>query len=293
MKTIKTVGILFQQSLTTQYSHQEIGSIFTLILSDLTGLSNAKLKAFSNYCVTVDQQNYLKDILLKLQTGEPVQYLLGKTEFYGLSFKVNSFVLIPRPETEELVDWLLNTLAGLSKKEFCGDNENLKILDIGTGSGCIAISLKKNIADAEVYALDISAEALRTARINASQNNVDVNFIHADILNTTSVIVLSKLSVIISNPPYVTPEDKMLMQPNVVDFEPHHALFVPQKDPLLFYRTIADFALGHLVKGGYLFLEINEKYGHETMELLYNKGFRDLELKQDMQDKDRMIKARL
>jgi release factor glutamine methyltransferase len=202
---------------------------------------------------------------------------------------VNPSVLIPRPETEELVDWAINSWA-LAANDW---QRPYHVLDIGTGSGCIAISLKKNLPDARVWAIDISPGALQTARENARLNEVDVNFIQADILNpiNKSQLTTHNLQLIVSNPPYVTPKDKEHMHINVTNFEPHTALFVPEDDPLLFYQAIADFAVHNLTNNGLLFLEINESYGPETVQLLANKGFKNIELKKDMGDKHRMIKA--
>jgi release factor glutamine methyltransferase len=171
--------------------------------------------------------------------------------------------------------------------------ERFSLLDIGTGSGCIAISLKKNLAYADVSAIDISEGALQTAKENAALNEVDVNFIEADILNIKSANGGAQYAIIVSNPPYVTLEDKKLMHNNVTNFEPHTALFVPEHDPLIFYRAIADFALNNLIAGGLLYFEINENLGKETVELLSDKGFKNIELKKDMSGRDRMIKAQL
>lgn len=286
MKTIREARTQFQESLQSTYPREEIDAILYLALSHLTDLSKAQLKAYPEKNLSNSQQTHLQVILSNLQSGQPIQYLLGETEFYGLTFKVSPSVLIPRPETEELVDWALKTAI---EKEL----SNLKILDIGTGSGCIAISLKKKLAAAEVFAMDLSADALKTAQVNAELNATSIHFVQDDILNPSRLSHLNLLTLIISNPPYVTPEDKMRMHKNVVDFEPYTALFVPQEDPLLFYRAIADFSLIHLEKGAYLFLEINESFGLETVELLKLKGFQKVELRKDMQDKDRMIRAQL
>jgi release factor glutamine methyltransferase len=211
---------------------------------------------------------------------------LGHTEFYGLQFKVNPSVLIPRPETEELVEWVLNSNLPQTA---------INILDIGTGSGCIAISLKKNLPNATIWAIDISAEALKTAKENAKLNDAEVHFIETDVLNQNQTFNLLPLNfnLIISNPPYVTPADKGLMHANVTDFEPHTALFVPQDDPLLFYKSIADLAAKKLIKGGLLFFEINESYGEETAVMLEEKQFKQVELRKDLSGRDRMIKASL
>ena len=282
VKTINEVFLAFRHELNDLYNNNETESLTLWVVSEIMELSKATIKAFPEKELTVLQQELSSSILMELKTGKPLQYILGYTEFYGLRFVVNPAVLIPRPETEELVEWILNSV----------DNEKLSILDIGTGSGCIAISLKKNLPHAHISAIDISPEALQTAKKNAQLNEVQVDFIEADILNSPK-ITTQKLQLIVSNPPYVTPADKAQMHLNVVDFEPHSALFVPQNDPLLFYKAIADFALANLTPGGLLFLEINESYGQETIYLLSSKSFKNIELKKDMGGRDRMIKATL
>ena len=288
MKTIRGVFFNFHQALDELYGVQETEAITLMVLSEISDLSRAKIKAFPEDDVQPEALEKLDSILNDLKTGKPVQYILGSTEFYGLTFLVNPAVLIPRPETEELVEWALATVG--SEQWAVGSKEKpLRILDIGTGSGCIAISLKKNLPDAEVAAIDISAEALQTAKQNAIINEVEVDFIQIDILNHSPLT--THYSLIISNPPYVTLQDKTLMHANVTDFEPHTALFVPEDNPLLFYDAIAGFATHNLVPGGFLFFEINEAFGQETIELLKQKGFTDIELRQDMSGRDRMIKA--
>jgi len=282
MKTIQDVFALFKQSLGSVYDANEIEAVTLLVINEISGLSKGQIKAFPEKEIIVEQAEKLDEILSRLKTGEPVQYILGYTEFYGLPFKVNPSVLIPRSETEELVEWVLNSVEGKYSKA--------SILDIGTGSGCIAISLKKNLPEALVLAIDISVSALETAKQNADLNGVDVSFIEVDILNFVTYN-LQQSSIIISNPPYVTLYDKMQMHTNVTDFEPHSALFVPDEDPLIFYKAIADFALDHLTENGLLFLEINESLGMETVELLKKKGFKNIELREDMSGRDRMIKG--
>jgi len=287
MKTIKDVFLSFQQSLAEVYDRRETEAIALLVLEEITDLSRSKIKAFTEDEITGEASEKIHLILEELKTGKPVQYILGTTEFYGLNFLVNPATLIPRPETEELVQWVLEE----SKKLKIKNQKPLPVLDIGTGSGCIAISVKKNLPEAVITAIDISPEALHMAIKNALINDVEVEFIHDDILKTQSVIVNSTYDIIISNPPYVTLDDKLLMHQNVTNFEPHNALFVPQNDPLVFYKAIADFAVGRLSNNGLLFFEINENFGEETIELLSNKGFINTELRQDMSGRDRMIMA--
>ncbi|WCT10108.1 peptide chain release factor N(5)-glutamine methyltransferase [Mucilaginibacter jinjuensis] len=281
MKTVQDAFNTFKQMLVPLYDVQEADAITTLVLSELTGYSKAKLKAFPETELTDEQSEKLSTILNQLQTGEPLQYILGHTEFYGLKFEVNPNVLIPRPETEELVGWIIES----------SELPPINILDIGTGSGCIAITLKHELKQATVSAIDISIGALETAKRNAANNQVEVNFIHADILAHENIKLDKKLDVIVSNPPYVTETDKRQMHTNVTDFEPHTALFVPEEDPLLFYNAIADFATKNLNDNGLLFFEINESYGEETIEMLNNKSFINIELRKDMSGRDRMIKC--
>jgi release factor glutamine methyltransferase len=288
MKTVKDVSTTFRTTLSGIYDTKEIDSLCMIVLADITGTSTARIKAFPELEIPTVQAEKIGHMLTRLKTGEPVQYILGHTEFYGLPFKVNPSVLIPRPETEELVEW------AISSWQFSVGSWQppYNILDIGTGSGCIAISLKKNLPDAAVSAIDISTEALKTAKENAALNNADINFIEADILNLTQHSLLNiRYSIIVSNPPYVTLEDKKQMHTNVTDFEPHTALFVPENDPLIFYKAIADFAAAHLEKEGLLFFEINESYGEQTVDLLTNKLFKNIELRKDMSGRSRMIKA--
>lgn len=268
------------------YAINETEAISLLCISEITNLSKASVKAFPEREITIEQSEKLKQILAELLTGKPIQYILGVTEFYGLPFKVNPSVLIPRPETEELVEWILGERQKVKGKKFSG-----RIIDIGTGSGCIAITLKKNLPGAVVFAIDISEDALRTAEDNAELNETEVHFLNLDILTFLPDNTIPKSDIIVSNPPYVTIVDKKQMHTNVTDFEPHTALFVPENDPLLFYRAIADFALVNLMPGGYLFFEINESFGEETVELLRDKGFVNIELRKDMSGRDRMVKA--
>jgi len=233
--------------------------------------------------LTESQLAQLADIQARLLAHEPVQYVVGMTCFYGLKFKVNPAVLIPRPETEELVAWIL---------EDHTKDKNLRILDIGTGSGCIPIALKTKAPNYEVAALDVSAEALAVAEENADLNQVEINFQKIDILNKASWTLLPNYEIIVSNPPYIPLEEKKLMATNVLAHEPEMALFVTNEDPLVFYRTIVDFAAQHLVNGGWLYFETNEYNATEVEALCFNAGFFDVEKQKDMQGKDRMVKAR-
>ncbi len=227
-----------------------------------------------------DTTNFL-DILSQLKTSKPIQYILGETDFYGRTFRVNPAVLIPRPETEELVKWVLETVS----------TKNISLLDIGTGSGCIAISLKIEIPEAEVVAIDLSADALALAQENASLHKAVVTFIEKDVLQMHPTDLATTFDMVVSNPPYIALAEKELMKANVLANEPHVALFVPNTNPLIFYERIAALAQAKLNLGGFLFFEINERFGKEVLALLVKKGFKHVELRQDLSGKDRMVKA--
>ena len=273
----------FFSGLAETYPKTEIQSFFNILVEFRLKLSRIDVALNSDYEINTLDLNFLQKALIDLKKHKPIQYITGETEFYNLPFKVNEHVLIPRPETEELVDWIVAD----SKLET--QHSKLNMLDIGTGSGCIPISLAKNLPNTKVSAIDISLEALKTAEINAQLNNVDIHFIEKNILNTNS---LSEVyDVIISNPPYVRELEKDEMQKNVLDNEPHLALFVENNNPLLFYDKIADLAKSHLTKNGHLYLEINQYLGKETADLLNAKGFKNIELRKDIFGSDRMIKA--
>ena len=277
----------FIDGLSNIYGPDEARSLTWLSISFVCKLERAKYLSVRQEEINSDDTEQLFKIHQKLIQGIPLQYILGETEFYDLIVKVNQSVLIPRPETEELVDWAL-----ITSRIINGETEILKLLDIGTGSGCIAISIKKYIPLADITAIDISEAALNIARQNADLNQVKINFIQDDIFKPTNLeLINSKYDLILSNPPYVTEAEKDQMLDNVLNHEPHIALFVPDNDPLVFYRAIADFALNHLKINGFLFFELNEKFGKETINLLKEKGFKEIELRQDMGGKDRMIRA--
>ena len=286
---IRELEKTFTDSLAVLYDFEEARNIAWLAVSHVCGFTRIEyLGAKGNELLTQDETQLL-EILEKLKTGMPLQYVLGEAEFFGLPFKVNPAVLIPRPETEELVDWILKDI----KYSQGGKNlQDLSILDIGTGSGCIPIALKKNLPGADVWALDISTKAIATAKENSALNNVEVTFVEEDVFDLISKEIISiEFSLIVSNPPYVTIAEKELMHQNVVQFEPHGALFVRNDDPLQFYKAIATFAMNHLKNNGKLFLEINENYGKETMVLLEKNGFRNIEIRRDLRGRERMIKA--
>ncbi len=270
----------FFSELSNLYPETEIQSFFTILIEFKLHLSRIQLALEHNFELDNDDFEFLQNALLKLKNQIPIQYIVGETAFYGLMFKVDKNVLIPRPETEELVEWIFRN----HKK-----NESLKILDVGTGSGCIAISLAKNLPNTEVFALDISAEALNIAKNNAAMNQVKVDFILADILKIEKLA--TNFDIIVSNPPYVRELEKSQMQQNVLSNEPHIALFVKDENPLLFYDKIAELAKKHLTENGVLYFEINQYLGPETVDLLKTKGFKNIELKKDIYGVDRMVKC--
>ncbi|HEY6913583.1 MAG TPA: peptide chain release factor N(5)-glutamine methyltransferase [Paludibacter sp.] len=263
------------------YPETEIKSFSYLILEKLTGFTRTEILINKNTLFSVEQHNVIESFIEKLKKFVPIQYILGETEFYGLTFNVNESVLIPRPETEELVDWIRNEN---------DRNGNLQLLDIGTGSGCIAISLKHEFPKATVDAFDISETALETAQSNANRNRLEVNFSKVDILNTPDFD--KKWDIIVSNPPYVLENEKSQIHPNVLENEPHVALFVPDNDPLLFYREIALFAQKYLKDNGKLYFEINREYGQATVDLLSALGFQEIELRKDISGNDRMVRGK-
>lgn len=268
------------------YPETEIQSFFTILIEYKLHLSRIQLALEHNFELDNDDLDFLQNALLKLKNQIPIQYIVGETAFYGLMFKVDKNVLIPRPETEELAEWIIQNLPVGRQAQ---NSKSLKILDVGTGSGCIAISLAKNLPNAKVSALDISAEALNVAKNNAEFNQVTVDFILADILKMEKLA--TNFDIIVSNPPYVRELEKSQMQQNVLSNEPHIALFVKDENPLLFYDKIADLAKNHLTENGVLYFEINQYLGAATVDLLKSKGFKNIELKKDIYGVDRMVKC--
>lgn len=273
----------FFLELSNFYPQTEVQSFFNILIEFKLNLSRIEIALQPDLNISETDLLFLQKAENDLKKHIPIQYIIGETEFYGLKLFVNENVLIPRPETEELVNWIIED------SKLKTQNSKIKILDIGTGSGCIPISLVKNIKNANISAIDISSEALKTAKTNAELNNVDIHFIEKDILKTT--ILPESYDVIVSNPPYVRELEKEQMQQNVLDYEPNLALFVKDNNPLLFYDKIADLAKNHLTKNGSLYFEINQYLGKETIELLSVKGFKNIELKKDIFGVDRMIKA--
>lgn len=273
----------FFNELNNIYPTTEIQSFFNLLINFKLNMSRADIALQFDYEISKKDLDFLKNGLKELKNQKPIQYIIGKTEFYGLPFYVNKHVLIPRPETEELINWILEDLTAKNLQS------ELNILDIGTGSGCIAISLAKNLPNTKVFALDISSNALNTAKQNALLNHVSINFIEANILTTNNLN--QTFDIIVSNPPYVREIEKQQMHKNVLNNEPHIALFVENENPLIFYDKIADFSKKHLSKNGKLYVEINQYLGLETLELLRLKQFKKQTLKKDIFNNHRMIKA--
>lgn len=291
----------FINSLKGYYPNEEIASFFFIATEFYLGYKRIDVSLNANEVVSSESYNQFQDLMEQLKTYKPIQYILGETDFFGLSFKVSESVLIPRPETEELVDWIIKCHSELACTEQSrsveeSKDKQIKILDIGTGSGCIAISLAKHIPNAKVYALDLSNEALKIAEQNAKQNEADVTFIQADALNKeTTMLSLSKheeqFDIVVSNPPYVRELEKELMHDNVLNYEPHLALFVDDDNALVFYKTIAELSQHLLRENGLIFFEINEYLGAQMKTLLSENQFQNIELRRDINQKDRMTKA--
>lgn len=275
---------------TIQYINSELAGLYPV--SEIEGFTRIILEVVCGWSFTeqvvkkhekilkTDFSNIQK-IVFRLKKFEPIQYILGETEFYGLKIKVNPSVLIPRPETEELVQWITQSKLPV----------NARILDIGTGSGCIALALKSLLKNAEVFGVDVSENALDVARQNAIGNSLDVVFFQSDILKWKEC-EWKIYDVIVSNPPYIRESEKQQMHANVLEYEPANALFVNDNDPLVFYRAISAFSKKYLAKNGKLFFEINENLGLEMNELLLEYGFRDIEMRKDINGKTRMVSCR-
>lgn len=278
MPTVRSKDIFIQikTALSSVYDERESMAIAKNYLIDRLHIDSIKLAL--NTEIAVDE-SLLKHDLRQLANGSPYQHIVGFTEFYGRNFLTNKHALIPRPETEELVDWIVKEYKDLAPA----------ILDIGTGTGCIPISLKAEIPSASCMGMDISTDALAVARNNATKNNAEVDFLELDILKED--LLANTYDIVVSNPPYIPNSDKVSMHKNVLDHEPAIALFVDDQEPLIFYQAIAKKSREALKKGGVLFFEIHENFGHQVTELLASLGYSGIELKKDLQGRDRMIKA--
>ena len=279
---LQDLKILLKQKLTTHFEAVELSSIIGMLIEDVSGWNRTQQIIHQNTAFNQAQVDQIEKYTEQLISGKPIQYILGKAWFMGQNFIVNENVLIPRPETEELVEWIIS-YANIK-------NKTLSILDIGTGSGCISIALKMALPHCEVSALDVSKEALKVAQLNANNLNVSIQWMEQNILDT--VALENAYDIIVSNPPYIPIREKESMQKQVVNFEPSLALFVPDEDPLIFYRTIAKIAKQSLSKNGQLFFEIHYDQGNAVLTLLNELNFH-AELRQDSFGKDRMIRASL
>jgi release factor glutamine methyltransferase len=277
--TVQTAFTEISNALEPLHDAREAASIANMLLEDITGLSRVDRIVYKDRELTAPQVEQVTAGLQALLQNQPVQYVIGKSWFYGMELQVNANVLIPRPETEELVEWIVLEHSGG------------RLLDIGTGSGAIPIALKKNLPKATVWAVDVSSGALQVAQANALQQKQEVHFLLLDILSSEAATQLSEFDVIVSNPPYICEKEKAGMQEQVVQYEPSLALFVPDDDALLFYRAIGSLAQQKLIAGGDLYFEIHEAYGKEVVALLEQQGYQHVILRKDMYGKDRMVKA--
>lgn len=271
----------FVSNLLGIYDEREATNIANWVFENVTGLDNLKRRANEKKELAETLQSKVKDYLQQLLQHKPVQYVLREAWFYKMKFYVNEDVLIPRPETEELVSWIV---------EDVNKNDSIKILDVGIGSGCIAIALKKNIPDADITAVDISENALTVANKNARELNASIRFIQADFLNDQSSYIPGRYGIIVSNPPYIPLEERTKLSKNVTDFEPAVALFVTNEDSFVFYRAIAEFSQTHLTEEGKIYVEIHEDYADEVRKIFLENNF-VTEIRDDMYGKKRMIKA--
>lgn len=280
--TLQEAKVQLQSTLNTIYEAREASNITDWILESLTGLGKSARLVKANELLSAEQEIKLNEYIPDLLRHRPVQYILGESWFHGLRFYVNENVLIPRPETEELVDWIITEYK---------EQTSVKILDIGTGSGCIPIALKLGLPQATVFSCDVSEGALAVATKNATDLHAEVHFIQQDILNEALWDSLPEVDIIVSNPPYIPENNKESMHANVLEHEPHLALFVSNNDPLSFYRAIAELSAKKLNDNGTVYAEIHENLGAATLALFQEKGFGRVTLRRDMQEKDRMIRA--
>jgi release factor glutamine methyltransferase len=277
--TINEARIALLNNLNTIYDERESSAITDLVFERITGLK--KIDRILNKNENLSEQNAraLKEFINQLMSHKPVQYVLGEAWFYGMKLFVNEDVLIPRPETEELVEWALGSL-----------KKKAKVLDVGTGSGCIPIVIKKELPSAEVYACDISEDALAVAKKNAEAQGTQINFKQLDFLSAEQRSLLPEFDLIISNPPYIALQEKSEIDKHVVEYEPHLALFVPDADDLVFYRQLVEFGRSHLHPAGFMFMEIHYAKAPAVEELFRSNGY-EIERRKDMHGNDRMIKA--
>ena len=284
--SIKNFLLLFKNRLKNQYDEKEIIQFLYILFEKYFGWGKTEVHLRSNDVLSKKDASRLNHALFELSCNRPIQYIIGVAFFAGLELTVNPNVLIPRPETEELVGLII-------KENSQRQNTNLTILDIGTGSGCIAISLKLKLQNAIITAMDVSSSGLEVARENAIRYGCEIRFHQGDILDQEVLKDFPSYDIIVSNPPYVLQGERNVMKQNVLDFEPFEALFIPDNDPMFFYKAIAGFASHQLKRPGILYLEINELFGKEVRELLLLKGFENIVVIQDIHGKDRFVKASL
>ena len=277
---MKRIAQIIYDELSGYYTQSEVSALTRIIATEMLGVAQMTYFLKDDVTLKAEQEAMLFNAIERLKKQEPIQYIQGYSDFCGLRFKVTPATLIPRPETSELVEWIASEHSG----------KIVNILDIGTGSGCIAISLAHKLPKSNVTAWDISTAALAVAAENSHNNGTEVTFERVDILSYEPKS--AQFDIIVSNPPYIKENEKSAMHNNVLDWEPHTALFVPDSDPLLFYRTIAEKGLQMLAPNGTLYFEINRAHGTETMKMLADYGYTDIELRKDFADNDRMIKAK-
>ena len=283
MKILQDFELLFQHELQELYDEDEIKALFLVVVAEKFGLNRTNYQLRKTDIVNEADKAEVLSILQDLKKHRPIQYILNKADFYGEIFQVNESVLIPRQETEELVDLIIKNHKS---------SQNLKIIDIGTGSGCIPITLSKHLNNALVTTIDISKEAIKTAQENARNLKTQVQFINADIFEWEYIFSDQQYNIIVSNPPYITPGEKQHMNQNVLAYEPELALFIEESAPLIFYDVISSFALKHLTPDGDLYFEINQYLGAEMKELMVKKGFEQVKLIKDINGADRIIHAK-
>jgi len=288
---------LIKKEINTIYDHNESANIALLVLEDCTSFSGTDIVMNNELEISAEQEKKIHHHIKRLLQHEPIQYIMEKAWFYGMELYVDRNVLIPRPETEEVVDWIVKDVNASGKDVFqkaandADVTKQLKILDVGTGSGCIALALKKTMPKAEVWGCDVSDEALNVARRNGSDLDIRADFQGINFLDEDQQKSLPTVDIIVSNPPYIPLQQKERMRPNVVKHEPHEALFVPDDNALLFYKSIAHFAKKRLYANGAIYLEIHEDLGEDLTNLFRKEGYEKIELRKDMQGKDRMIKV--
>jgi release factor glutamine methyltransferase len=276
----------FKNKLKTIYDDREADNVSDWVFENVTGLKKWERRENQNKEINETEFEKLKNYLEELLEHRPVQYILNEAWFYKMKFYVNEHVLIPRPETEELVEWVIND----AKFERANNSKQTNIIDIGTGSGCIPVSLKKELPESNVTAIDLSEKALLVAKKNAVQLDAAVDFFQIDFLKKEEWETLSEYDIIVSNPPYIPINEKEILAKNVTDFEPEIALFVDDNDPFIFYKNIPKFAKSHLKENGKIYVEVHEEYAREVKNLFENAGFIS-EIKKDIYGKERMVKA--